>query len=142
MPFDRKSELIWKIQELADASGDLDLRVGFGRPGYRIEVRNETLDTGQAWTQTSGFVDLLCAAVGALLGGQRQQYFTLLLPLSSVELTEVPAHADTLQVFVAGVLLQREVDYTWDGEMEIAFTNPTVGWVEVDYVAAVPEPED
>lgn len=55
-----------KLQEYTDDSGDLDLRTAVGEPGYRIEVRNETQDTGQAWTPPT-LVDGIAEAIGALI---------------------------------------------------------------------------
>lgn len=138
---DRKNELIWKMQSLADATGDPDLIAGFGTPGRRIQVRNETVDTGQAWSTTSGFVDLVCAAVGSLLGAARHRDFTLVFPTTELTLDSVPVDAASLAVYLNGTRLRAGEHYSWTaGSKQITLASAAIGWVGVDYVEAVPEP--
>lgn len=59
------------MQQYADNSGDLDLRVLTGTPGYRIQVRNETEPTGQQWLVLPGWLDSLVEAIGTVVDNLR-----------------------------------------------------------------------
>lgn len=61
-----KETFIALLKGFSDAGVDLDTRAAFGTPGFRIQIRNEMVDTGEVWSQTGGYTDVMCAAIGEL----------------------------------------------------------------------------
>ena len=62
-----KEKIKTALENYADTSGDAQLRAAIGTPGYRIEVENETQDTGQAYV-VPGVMDGLLTAIGEVAG--------------------------------------------------------------------------
>ena len=62
-----KEKIKTALENYADTSGDAQLRAAIGTPGYRIEVENETQDTGQAYVVPS-VMDGLLTAIGEVAG--------------------------------------------------------------------------
>lgn len=97
-----KDELKTAIQACADASGDLDLRVGIGTPNIKIEVRNETVLTGQAY-EIPGFLDCLLEGIANTSLGRTGQA-TISDLNTSVAVSLTPAESNTnYKVFLTPV---------------------------------------
>jgi hypothetical protein len=133
-----REDLIAAMQAYADASGDLDFRVAWGEPGYRVEVRNETQDTGQGWANDPNFVEALFASIATVLGRQSEDFDLTLAP--SVTLSGTPSSAGLLLVFHNGILLRRKAspssatEYSWvEGTKLITFGDSVSGWINVRY---------
>lgn len=59
------------IGVLADATGDVFIRMGLGLPGNKVQVQNTTEATGQAFEPTPKAFDILIEGIASLLGGTR-----------------------------------------------------------------------
>lgn len=80
IPNDSKTILKALLGGYADQSGDGDLRLSIGTPGYRIQVRGEVQDTGQGYV-VPGFIDGVLYAIGALMDRRVVDEFTVIDPL-------------------------------------------------------------
>lgn len=111
-----KDDLQGHLEYYADHSGDLDLRVFVGTPGYRIEVRNTTEDTGQGYV-SPGFLEGLIQAIGALVEQEVVDELEVTNPggQSSYTLSKTPAGDAVLAVYRNGLLLRPGVEYTRSG---------------------------
>jgi hypothetical protein len=122
------------LQNYADQSGDLDLRTFIGTPGYRIEVRNETVDTGQGYTEPA-FVPGLLQSIGSMLDRVRQDEFDVTNPLgqSAFTLTYAPRGASHLLVFQDGALLRKTAWSLAGTSLTLATAAPMGAWLLACY---------
>lgn len=116
VPSDSKLILKSLLCSYADASQDGDLRLTIGTPGYRIEVRNETQDTGQGYV-APGFIDGMLFAIGALIDRRARDEFEVTDPLgqSSFTLSQAPRAASLFTACKNGLVL-KSTDYTVAGK--------------------------
>jgi len=128
-----KTRLQALLGSYADASGDLDLRVFIGTPGSRIEVRNETVDTGQGYL-IPGFLDGLLQVVGAIVDAVQEENLEVTNPLgqTSYTLAKTPINDANLLVFKNGALLRRGTGYTRSGK-DISLTGAFGDWFCFSY---------
>lgn len=108
---DTEDALIEAMQDCADGSGDLDLRVGFGEPGHRIQNRGDMYDTGAAWTDP-GYSRCLMRAVATVIDAATQLTGEL---------------AGSALVWDGAALQSGLVDDLDDGDMSAWSTELTVG---------------
>ena len=67
---DTKDLIEQAMKSYADTCGDLDLRAMFGSQGSRIQIRNETQDTGQAWFSPSYIRGMIQSAASVIDSSQ------------------------------------------------------------------------
>jgi len=84
-----KEDIEQGLQAYADTSGNLDLRMAFGTPGYRIQVRNEVENTGQVWYSPS-FIRGLIQAIAEQIGQFKEEFFELNLNQTLISLNKRP----------------------------------------------------
>jgi hypothetical protein len=132
VPSDSKLILKSLLCAYADASKDGDLRLTIGTPGYRIEVRNETQDTGQGYV-VPGFIDGVLYAVGALMDRRAGDEFAVTNPLgqSSFTLTQMPRAISLFRAFKNGLVLKSS-DYEVAGKV-VSVTGAFGDWFLFDY---------
>jgi len=89
-------------------TADVDLRVAFGTPGQRVQVRGEVEATGQAYT-TPGFVQGIAVAVAGIFEAHvcRDEFdvATVVGP-SSFTLTNTPLSSTNLLGMHNGVIMR------------------------------------
>jgi len=121
------------LQSYADTSGDLDLRVSVGTPGYRIEVRNETQETGQGYV-IPGFIDGLLASIGIAIDQVETEDLDVTNPSGQTEYTlaKTPTSDAALQIHKNGVLLRYGVGYTRAGRV-VSISGAFGDWFNFNY---------
>lgn len=135
-----KADLIAAMKAYADAGGDLDFEEGWGSTGRKLEIRNETVDTGAMWLNDPNMAEGMFQAIAEVLGdNQVEDIDAVVAP--SITLTKTPSSAATLMVFFAGVLLRRvtsptlSTEYSLSGKT-ITFGTSKTGWVHARYLAS------
>lgn len=136
-----KEDLVTAMKAYADARSDLDFRSIWGATGSRIQIRNETVDTGQGWSLDPSFLMGIFTAIDSVIGSLWQKEDFDLVLQSGVTLTCTPRSLATLMVFVNGALARYDSSPSGSAEYSLAgktitFGSSLSGWVGVYYLKA------
>jgi hypothetical protein len=134
-----KDALVAAVKAYADAAGDGDFEAAWGSTGRKIQVRNETVDTGQGWSVIPGMFEAVFRAIESVLGSWYTDNYDLVIQ-SGATLSKEPINTSSIMVFHAGTLLRRVSSPSNATEYSISsrtltFGAALTGWVSAVYLA-------
>ena len=62
-----KSELIEAIQDAADSTNDVAIKLSLGTPGSTVKIEGQEFDTGKSWAPTPKIFDTLMEGIADFL---------------------------------------------------------------------------
>lgn len=134
-----KDDLIAAMKAYADASSDLDFVESWGATGRKIEIRNETVDTGAVWLNDPNMADGMFTAIEAVLGDWQVDVQTVALQ-TGMTLSKTPGTLAAMMVFHEGILLERvsspstAKEYSVSGKT-LTFGASLTGRIQARYLA-------
>lgn len=143
------ADLIAAMKAFAESSNDLDFIEGWGLTGLesgdgtnrKIQIRNESVLTGQVWLNSPNFANGMFTSIAGVLGSWTTDDYDF-TGQASVTLSAAPRYTEALLVFHNGVLLRHvagtptlATEYAWTSGNVLTFGAMLIGWIHARYLA-------